>query len=87
MGVLQRRRNKEGRAASDDGSAAWWREGDRSVLIQGHIHDSTWLNRGQQSLNDRHKLGDKGDLISGQHKYRKFVTNKILLKLEILVGS
>src|SRR5262249_32240578 len=44
MGVLQRRRNKEGRAASDDGSAAWWREGDRSVLegsgpdLGGHMN-------------------------------------------------
>ena len=59
----------------------------QEALVQGHTNHSTWLNRGQQSFNDWHKLSDKRDLVSGQHKNRKLVARKILLKLEILVGG
>jgi hypothetical protein len=45
------------------------------------------LNRGQQSLNDGHKPGDKRYLITGQYEDSKLAPRQILLIPEISIGS
>jgi len=58
-----------------------------ALCSEWHIYDSAWLNRRQQSLNDRHKPGDKRYLITGEYEESKLALRQILLIPEISIGS
>jgi hypothetical protein len=87
-----------GQLLEGSGPESWfghmnWRKGHEALSVgaalcsEWHIYDHAWLNRRQQSLNDRHKPGDKRYLITGEYEDSKLVPRQILLIPKILIGS